>query len=229
MNKIPQHIWIIMDWNRRWAKKNWLLQILWHKAWAENVDKIVEYADELWIKFLTLWWLSKDNLNKRDKNEINSIIKLINNIEKYLSKMLEKWLKFEVIWDIKKLPQKSQLILDKITQKTKNNLWITLILALVYNWRDEIERAYIKAEENWILPKQLLDWWIRNFLDSWKYPDLDLIIRTAWDTRHSWFMLYLSEYAEYYYTNIFWPDFDKREFDKAINSYKLRNRRFWWN
>lgn len=226
---IPKHIWIIMDWNRRWAENKWLMKIAWHKAWADNVEKIVEYSQNIWIKYITLWALSKDNLEKRDENEIKAIIKLIDNIEFFLAKMIKKWLKFETIWDLSKLPEKSQKILNKIKQKTKNNTQITLILALVYSWQDEIIRWFQKVIQEWINISDLNQKNFKKFLDSWIFPEPDLIIRTWWDTRHSWFLLYLSEYSEYYYTNLMWPDFNKFELDKAIESYNSRTRNFWWN
>jgi len=225
--KIPNHIGIIMDWNRRRAKEKWLPKIMGHKAWADNVVKITEYADKIWIKYLTLWALSVDNLQKREEDEVKAIIKLVNSIEKYLSKMKIDNLRFETIWDIEKLPKESQEILRKVKENTKNNTWITLILALIYWWQDEIVRATKKIIQAWINPNNLNRKEFRKYLDTWAFPEIELIIRTGWDIRHSGFMLYDSEYAEYYFTSKKWPEFNKQELDKAIENFNLSKRNFW--
>ena len=96
------HIWIIMDWNRRWAKSRFLPAVAGHKAWAENVKKIVEEAWKLWVKYLTLWALSVDNLQKREKDEVENIIKLIDNIENFLWEYIGTPKSFKLIYDRKK-------------------------------------------------------------------------------------------------------------------------------
>ncbi len=223
---IPNHIWIIMDWNRRRAKGKMLPAIMGHKIWADNIEKITQYAEELWVKYLTLWALSTDNLVKRNKEEVEWIIKLINNIESFLDKMIQKWLKFETIWDLSKLPQKSQDILQKVKEKTKNNTWITLIVALIYGWQDEIIRWIKKFISEWWKVNNLTKQSFSNYLDTWKYPNPELIIRTGWDIRHSWFLLYNSEYSEYFFTEKKWPEFDDNELDKAIEFFNKSKRNF---
>lgn len=215
-----------MDWNRRWAKSRFLPAVAGHKAWAENVKKIVEEAWKLWVKYLTLWALSVDNLQKREKDEVENIIKLIDNIENFLWEMLEKDLKFETIWDIEKLPENSKNILKKITEKTKNNSWLVLNVALIYGWQDEIVRATKKILEKWLNPEDLTKEEFKKYLDTAHLPNPDLIIRTGWDSRHSGFLLFDSEYSEYYFTEKKWPEFDKEELEKAILSLKNSKRNF---
>ncbi len=226
MNNIPNHIGIIMDWNRRWAKSKLLPVVAWHKAWANNVDKITEYADKIWVKYLTLWALSTENLINRKKDEIEWIIKLINNIESFLDKMIQKWLRFDTIWDLSKLPQKSQDILAKVKKITKDNNWITLIVALVYWWQDEIIRGIKKFISQWWDIEKLNEKNFLDYLDTWKFPNPDLIIRTWGDIRHSWFLLYKSAYSEYYFTDKKWPEFSEEELDKAIDSFNKSKRNF---
>ncbi len=221
-----QHLAIIMDWNRRWARNKWIPAFIGHKAWADNVVKITEYADKLWINFLTLWALSVDNLNKRDDDEVKKIIKLINSIETYLEKMKIENLRFETIGNIENLPIKSQEILKRVKQTTKNNTWITLTLALIYWWQDEIIRATKKIIKAWLEPEKLTKEEFKKYLDTNFLPNPDLIIRTGWDIRHSWFLLYDSEYSEYYFTPKKWPEFDEKEFDKAIESFNNSKRNF---
>ncbi len=225
--KIPNHIWIIMDWNRRWANSIWLPKIMWHKAWADNVVKITEYSDKLWIKYLTLWALSTDNLKKREEKEVQAIIKLVNSIEKYLNKMKINNLRFETIWNISKLPKQSQEILEEVKENTKDNTWITLILALIYWWQDEIVRATKKIIKSWINSDKLNRKEFRKYLDTWAFPEIELIIRTGWNIRHSGFLLYDSEYAEYYFTQKKWPEFNEIELNKAIESFSWSKRNFW--
>lgn len=226
-NILLNHLWIIMDWNRRWARKRLLPAVAWHKAWADNVEKIVDLSWEKWIKYITLWALSTDNLQKRWAEEVEWIIKLINSIEKYLWKMIAKWLQFNVIWNISKLPQESQDILQKVIDSTKNNTWIVLTIALIYGGQDEIVRATQKVIKAWILPESLTKEEFRKYLDTSTLPNPDVIVRTGWDIRHSWFLLFDSEYSEYYFTEKWWPEFDEQELDKVIDFYWNCKRNFW--
>ena len=215
-----------MDWNRRWAKSKFLPTIAGHKAWADNVVRITKLAKKLWIKYLTLWVLSTDNLNNRDEKEVEWIIKLINNIEKFLWDMFEDDIKFNTIWDISKLPEKSQNILNSIKDKTKNNMWPILTIAIIYWGQDEIIRATKKIIKAWIEPENLTREEFRKFLDTATLPIPDVIVRTGWDIRHSWFMLYDSEYSEYYFTNKKWPEFDEKELNIVIEKFSNSKRNF---
>lgn len=221
------HLWIIMDWNRRWAKSKSLPSIMWHKAWADNVKNIARICEKKWIKHLTLWALSSDNLVKRQKEEIESIIKLINNIEFFLWEMLEKNTRFETIWNIEELPEESQIILNTIKEKTKNNSWLLITIWLVYWWQDEIIRATKKIISYWLSPDELSKEKFREFLDTSFLPNPDVIVRTWWDKRHSWFLLFDSEYSEYFFTEKKWPEFDENEINSVIEFYNSSKRNFW--
>ena len=227
MKKIPKHLAIILDWNRRWAKSKFLPTIAWHKAWADNVKKITKLAHDKWIKYLTVWGLSTENLQKRWEDEVEWIVKLINNAEKLLWEMLEKDVKLWLIWDIKRLPQKSQGILNNLIEKTKNNTWIVLTIALIYWGQDEIIRATKKIIASWLDPDKLTKEDFKKYLDTKDLPNPDIIVRTGWDIRHSWFLLFDSEYSEYYFTDKWWPEFDEIELDKVIKFYSLAKRNFW--
>ena len=220
------HLAIIMDWNRRWAKDNLLKSVAWHKAWAENIEKVILMAINKKIKYLTLWWLSTENLINRWKVEISSIIKIINSIEKYLEKMIKKWLRFEFIWDIEKLPKKTWDILREIKHKTKDNKKIVLTIALAYWWQDEIIRAIKRLINDSSSIKNLTSEIFKKYLDTSFLPAPDLIIRTWWNLRHSWFLLYDSAYSEYYFTQKYWPSFDEEEFTKALQYFKKTKRNF---
>jgi len=221
-----KHLWIIMDWNRRWAKSRFLPAIAWHKAWADNVVKITELAEKKWIEYLTLWALSTDNLKKRSEEEVKWIIKLVNNIESFLWKMLDDNLQFETIWNLEELPLESQIVLKRVKEKTKNNTWIVLTLALIYWWQDEIIRATKKIINSWINPDDLTKEEFRKYLDTSILPNPDVIVRTGWDIRHSWFLLFDSEYSEYYFTEKKWPEFNEKELDKVIEYFEGSKRNF---
>lgn len=221
------HLWIIMDGNRRWAKSKFLPKLAWHKAWADNIERIVNLCIKKNINYLTMWALSTENLIKRDENEVKGIIKIINNLESYLDNMISKWLKFNIIWNINLLPESSQRILNNIIDKTKNNKWINLILGLAYWWQDEIIRATKKIIKAWLKVEEIDKNKFREFLDTWHFPIIDMIVRTWWDIRHSWFMLFDSEYSEYYFTEKKWPDFNEEELDLVIDQYNKSKRNFW--
>lgn len=229
MNEL-KHAAIIMDKNRTWAKEKYgplTPAVVWHKAWADNVQKIARLVQEKWIEYLTLWALSTENLIKRSKDEVSNIIKLLNNIEYYLGDMMNEWLRFNTIWDLSKLPDASQIIIENVKEKTKDNVWLVLSIGLIYGGQDEIIR--------WI-KKFVLSWWdindltaesFRTYLDTWNLPNPDLIIRTGGDIRTSWFLLYDSPYSELYFTEKKWPEFDELELDKAIEYFK-KCKRNWW-
>jgi len=216
-----------MDGNRRWAKSRFFPAIAWHKAWADNVVTITELCDSKGISHLTLWALSTENLQKRPQEEIDGIIKLINSIEKYLEKMHVENLRFNVIWDVSRLPSDSQDILNTVVSRTSSNTWITLTIALIYWWQDEIVRATKRIINAWINPSDINEWEFRKYLDTWNLPIIDMIVRTGWDIRHSWFLLYDSAYSEYYFSEKNWPDFDEKELNIVLDQFNGSKRNFW--
>lgn len=221
------HIWIIMDWNRRWAKNMWKSSFYWHNAWFKNAENIVNLSFIKWVKQITLWALSKENLEKRDIDEINWIIKLIDKFVDFLPMFKKHQAKFETIWDISKLPEKTRKILQKMKDETSIFQEKIITIALVYSWQDEIVRATKKIISQNIDPNSLDEKKFRKYLDTYFLSPIDLIIRTGWDFRHSWFTLYDSAYSEYYFSSKFWPEFDEKELNNALNSYSKSDRRFW--
>lgn len=224
-----QHLGIIMDGNRRWAKKNWKLAIFWHKAGFDNAIKISELAGEKGIKYLTLWALSTENLNNRDSEELAWIVGLIELIPTLIPIFQKNKTHFVTIGDTSKLPERTQKILESVKEQTKENAEKTLILALVYGGQDEIIRGVKKfIEENGNIT-ELTQESFRNYLDTGIYPKPDLIIRTGGkeNIRHSGFLLYDSAYSEYYFSEKLWPDFDEQELDNALNSFSQSKRNFW--
>lgn len=222
-----KHLAIIMDGNRRWAKERCMPWFMGHKAGAENIEKVIEECKNKTIEYVTLWWLSTDNLQKRWPEEVKELIKIINWAKKYLKNSMKNGVKIELIGDITKLPEESQQVLQELVNETKDNTQITLILALVYGGKNEIIR--------WI--KQfVMQWWdiadldeksFENYLDTGKYPAPDIIVRTGWDIRHSGFLLYQSDYSEYYFTDKKWPEFDSEELERVLEQFTNSKRNFW--
>lgn len=215
-----------MDGNRRRAKSRFLPTLMGHKAGFENAVAIIESATLKDISHLTLWALSKENLVKRDADELAGIIKLIEKLESLLPKLQKNNVRFETIGDIEKLPETSQTILKSVKQKTSQNTGMVLIVALVYSGQDEIVRAIKKAASSGIDIQSLDEKWFKKFLDTADFPPPDLIIRTGWDIRHSGFMLYDSDYSEYYFTTKLWPDFDEPELENALSTLTTAKRNF---
>ncbi|MBB1564459.1 di-trans,poly-cis-decaprenylcistransferase [Candidatus Gracilibacteria bacterium] len=220
------HLGIIMDGNRRWAKEKGFPKFVGHKAGVENIKKIAKLAIKHNIRMLTIWALSVDNLEKREEEEVKGIIKLIDKIEDFLGEMLENDLKLQVIGNIDRLPEKSQNILKDIIEKTKNNVGLILNIALVYGGQDEIVRATKRIIKAGIDPDTLTREEFKKYLDTADLPAPDLIVRTGGDMRHSGFLLFDSEYSEYYFTNTKWPDFGEEELKKAIDSFANSKRNF---
>lgn len=215
-----------MDGNRRWAKTRLLPAIIWHKAGFDNAVDIIDFAKDKHIDFLTLWALSKENLVKREPEELTWIITLIEKLEDLIPRLQKNNIKFETIWDIEKLPQTSKDILMSVKEKTQNHTGMVLIVALVYSWQDEIIRAIQKLQALHFDVSNLTEQSFKQFLDTALFPAPDLIVRTGWDIRHSGFTLYDSAYSEYYFTNTLWPDFDEKELDKALDFFSSSKRNF---
>ena len=197
-----------------------------HKAWAENAKTILESAIKNNIEYLTLWALSTENLTNRDPEEIKAIIKLIDNIENLLWEALENNVRFLTIWNTSLLPKKSQDTLEKIIEKTKKNTGTTVTIALVYGGQDEIIRAIHNATIKWEDMSTITLETLHTYLDTHILPLPDLIIRTGWDTRHSWFLLFDSAYSEYYFTQKKWPEFSESDFLDAIETFLKAKRNF---
>lgn len=222
-----KHLAIIMDGNRRWAKERFMPAIFWHKAWFDNVKRITRLADQKGIEYLTLWALSTENYKKRGEEEIKWIIKLIHVAQKLVPEFMENNVRLKTIWDTTKLPEKTQSILASMMETTKDNNGITLTIALVYGWQDEIIRACQKILQEGKDPSSLSKEEFRSYLDTAFLPEADVIVRTGWDIRHSGFLLYDSAYSEYYFTEKKWPEFDESELDKVIDFFHGSKRNFW--
>lgn len=215
-NIIPTHVGIIMDGNRRWAKKRGLAAIAGHGVAVDNtVESLIERAGELGVKYLTLWAFSTENWG-REEEEVTGLMNLFRkSLQTQVAKFIAKGARLKTIGDLSKFAPDIQEGLKKAEYESSKNEKITVTFALNYGGRDEIKRAVEKAGENF-----------EKYLDTAELPDPDLIIRTGGDLRLSGFLMWSAAYSELYFTETLFPDFNKEEFDKAIEEYQSRQRRY---
>ncbi|WP_125153739.1 isoprenyl transferase [Clostridium rectalis] len=230
MNNIPKHIGIIMDGNGRWAKEKNLPRTMGHKAGVETIRDIVKECSTLGVKYLTLYAFSTENW-KRPSQEVNALMNLlVEYLKKELDELHNNNVIINTIGNIKKLPSVCQKELKDAFEKTKNNSGLVLNLALNYGGRDEILRAiksmYKDLQEGKIIIDNIDDEVFSTYLYTANMPDVDLIIRPSGEQRISNFLLWQSAYAEFWYSDIKWPDFKKEHLHKAIYDYQNRDRRF---
>lgn len=228
--KIPTHVGIIMDGNRRWAKERGLLPQLGHKEGAENLKKIAEACEEFGIKHLTVFAFSTENW-KRSEEEVEYLMNLfISSIKSFKSRSKEKKYRVRLTGDINRLNEELQREIREVEELTKNNTGLTINFAINYGGRAEILNAtkIIAKEykEGNIALEDINEDLFNKYVQTKDSPDPDLIIRTGGEQRLSGFLIWQSAYSEFYFTKVYWPAFDKEELRKAIIEYSNRKRNF---
>lgn len=227
---IPKHIAIIMDGNGRWAKRRGLPRIAGHHEGMKTVKEIVRAADDFGVEALTLYAFSTENW-KRPREEVEFLMKLPEQfLTNYLSEMIERNVQVRIIGDVNKLPKHTVKAVTKAIENTCDNDGLILNFALNYGSRHEITTAVkniVKDVQNGEFPVDSIDealigdYLLTNFL-----PDPDLLIRTSGEIRLSNFMLWQLAYTEFYFTDVFWPDFKREHLEEAIKQFNSRGRRF---
>ena len=228
--KLPEHVAIIMDGNGRWAKKRHFPRIVGHQKGAEVVHKIVKASSDMGIKVLTLYVFSTENW-KRPISEVKFLMGLLGRyIRKEIAELQSNNVKIMIIGRLNELPDSIQTILKEAIEKTKNNQGLILNLAINYGGRQEIIDAVGKVaadlKNGSFKIKDLNEKNFSQYLYAQNLPDPDLIIRTAGEKRLSNFLLWQSSYAEFYVTDILWPDFNREKLLLALEDYNQRKRRF---
>lgn len=224
----PTHIALIPDGNRRWARSKNLPEMEGHRHSFEDVlPALLEKAADMGVQYFTFWALSTENRTKRSPAEIEGLFSLGKLFyAKRLKDFIKKGVRLKFIGDISSLSSEIQTIIKDSEEKTKNNSRITLVIAINYGGRDEIIRAVQKVNEMNFLAKSVNKDNFSQFLDTNGIPDPDLIIRTAGEKRLSGFLLWQSEYSEFYFTDLFFPDFSPEELAKAVDEFTNRKRNF---
>ena len=230
MNNIPQHIAIILDGNGRWAKKRLLPRFLGHREGARNIFRVASYCSELGIKALTCFCFSTENW-KRPKDEVNYIMtKPIRYYKRYKDDLYKKNYKIQILGRKGLIPDELAQICNEMEEKTKNNTGLVLSLCIDYGSYEELTNA-TKNICQMVLDKKIsIDDITPDLIENNLYtnglPKLDLLIRTSGEQRISNFMLWQLGYSELYFTDTYWPSFDKKALIEAIKSFQSRNRRF---
>lgn len=228
--KPPRHIAIIMDGNGRWAKNRGLPRTAGHAAGAETFRRIANYCRTLGVEYLTVYAFSTENW-KRSQEEVGAIMGLL---KKYLFEAIEKMerdqIRLEFFGDLSRLSPELQELAERTREISKKYEGFQANICLNYGGRDEIVRAArafalqcVRGEAD---PAALTEADFGGMLCSGSIPDPELVIRPGGEQRVSNFLLWQSAYAEYYFTDVLWPDFDSAELEKAIAAFNLRNRRF---
>lgn len=230
VTNVPQHIAIIMDGNRRWARERGIETKEGHKAGAENLENIAKYCNELGVKYLTVYAFSTENW-KRSKEEVSALMLLLKNYLKKFSKNANKEnIRIKVLGDIEILEDGLKKSVKEAIEKTKNNTGLTLNIAFNYGGRAEIvyamKKIASKVANNEINIDDINEDLISENIYTQGEPDPDLLIRPGGELRISNFLPWQLVYTEFYFSDKYWPDFGKDELLEAIGTFNKRNRKF---
>ncbi len=227
---VPEHVAIIMDGNGRWAKRRGMPRTFGHKEGAKTVEKICRDADEIGIRYLTLYAFSTENWSRPEK-EVSALMKLF---LKYLDICYKNAMKEDmccrIIGDKTGLSEELNESIRKLETDTADHKGLHLQLAINYGARDEITRLVKRVAEDaakgTLSPDDIDEAFISGHLDTAGIPDPDLLIRTCGEQRISNYLLWQCAYTEFYYTDVAWPDFNREELVKAVEAYRTRDRRY---
>jgi undecaprenyl diphosphate synthase len=230
-NNIPQHVAIVCDGNRRWARSKGLPVFAGHKkAVDETFEVLIDQAIKRGVKYLTFWIFSTENWD-RDKKEIEFLMNAFRRFfDEQIDKLNEKQVRFKMIGRREDFAEDIQERIEKGEEKTKDNQVITVTLAMSYGGRDELLRGIKKMAQEVRDDELAVDdidrYIIAAHLDTAGMPDPDFIIRTSGEQRLSGFLLWQMEYAEFYFPEFSFPDFTAEKFDEALEEFSSRKRRF---
>lgn len=229
-NMLPRHVGIIMDGNRRWAKQHHLPVAVGHSKGADNFKNLAVYCNNIGLENMTVYAFSTENW-KRSKSEISALMLLFKRYANYvLHKFKDENIKIKFIGDTSKFSEDIRKIIDDVETKTASKTGMRINIAVNYGSRAEILSAAKiiskKAIDGEINPEEITQEFFSSQLYTKSVPDPDLIIRSGGEKRLSNFLLWQAAYSEFYFSDVLWPDFDTKEFDKAIEEYLKRTRKF---
>lgn len=227
---IPNHIAIIMDGNRRWARERKIYYRLGHKEGAKTLEKIVRYSKKVGIKYITVYAFSTENW-KRSEEEVGALMLLLKTyLDDYSKRADSENIKVKVLGDISALSEGLQKSIKKCEERTKDNDGILFCIGINYGGRDEIVHAVKNIAEDVKNNKLDVDDISEKLIDDYLYtagiPDPDLVIRTSGELRTSNFLPWQIVYSEFLFLDKYWPDFSEEDIDLAIEEYQRRNRKF---
>ena len=228
--KIPNHVAIILDGNGRWARSKGMPRTYGHTTGAKNVEKIAEAAGNMGIRYLTLYAFSTENWN-RPAEEVKALMNLLDNYLKNCIQTAKKNnMAIRVLGDISRLDERMQEKIRQLEESSAQYDGLHLQIAINYGSRDEIVRAIRRlgqdVEEGKLSPDQISEETFSSYLDTAGLPDPDLLIRTSGEERLSNFLLWQLAYAEFYFTDVPWPDFHEEDLRRAVEAYNQRDRRY---
>lgn len=228
--KIPEHVAIVLDGNGRWAKQKRMPRNYGHSVGSKNVEKIAEEAYRIGIKYLTVYAFSTENWS-RPQEEVDALMKLLSSYLKDCLKTSSKNnMKVRIIGDISKLDEEMQNKIRELEEVSATNTGLNFQVALNYGSRDEMIRGIkniaMDVKTGKINLEDIDETFFTSYLDTKGIPDPDLLIRTSGEQRLSNFLLWQLAYTEFYFTDVLWPDFNKKELMKAVEYYNSRDRRF---
>lgn len=226
-NNIPSHIAIVMDGNRRWARSHNMPDMKGHEKGADKLEEIVEAAEKLGVKTVTVYALSTENLKERAKREVLGLFNLMRaGYRNKLKKMMDNGVKVTVLGEVRGLPTTIKKIIDYVKKTHIKSESIKLNIALNYGGKKELLEAIKDIVKNGIEVDKINEKLIDRHLYTNGQPDPDLVIRTGGRVRLSNFLLWQTAYSELYFTKTLWPDFDSKELKKAVAWYKNQKRNF---
>ena len=230
MERIPQHVAIIMDGNGRWAKSKGLDRIFGHREGVDSVDKVMEAASDLGVKYITLYAFSTENWN-RPEQEVNALMEILSQaLKKYIEKISKNNVRLMVVRNKSRLSQLTLSNLSEAEKMTEMNTGLTMILAISYSSRWEIveaaKRIASEVKAGSLNVDQIDEKVFSDHLATAGIPDPDLLIRTSGELRISNFLMWQLSYSELYFTPVSWPEFKTEQFFEAIIDYQKRERRF---
>ena len=226
LEKVPQHVAMIMDGNGRWALQRGLPRLAGHKAGTENLRRVIRASVEFGVKYLTIYAFSTENWG-RAPEEVKGLMYILEDvIDRELNELNKEGVQLRHIGRLERLaPSLQEKVLDAI-DVTKNNDRLVLNIAFNYGGRDEIVQAIQRMMKDGVPPEKVTDELVGKYLYTAGVPDPDLIIRTSGELRVSNFLIWQAAYSEWYITPTFWPDFNKEEYRQALESFSQRDRRF---
>jgi len=225
-SQLPNHLAIVPDGNGRWAERRGLPRVSGHQVGAENMHRMIEYLNEYPIKHVTLYGFSTENW-ARPEGEVTALFQILEVfIDKIASEIHRRGIKLRHLGRLHELPEGLQRVITRAVELTKNNTGMMLNVAFNYGGRTEILDAVRHLLIDGVAPQNVNEELFDRYLYTAGLPSVDLLIRTGDELRLSNFLIWQTAYSEYYLTKVLWPDFGKKDIDKALLSYSQRKRRF---